>query len=159
MRLCFFPVTRYFLLIAALALFQGCETNTVYEKNIRLQGAEWNYMEKPEFSVDIDDTAATYAVYVNIRFEAEYNYSNLFFMVNGMSPDGKQQQQRIECELFDKDGLPLGKGLGDLFFIRYKIPRFTKFRTPGTYHFMFEQNMRIDHLKGIHDIGLRIEKH
>jgi len=28
----------------------------------------------------------------------------------------------------------------------------------GKYQFTLEQNMRIDHLKGIHDIGVRIEK-
>ena len=106
----------------------------------------------------VEDTNASYAAFVNIRFEAEYNYSNLFFLFNMQMPDGSQKQERIECELFDKDGLPLGKGLGDLFFIRYRIPRISRFHQIGTYQFMLEQNMRVDHLKGIHDIGIRIEK-
>jgi len=149
---------RYSYFLFLFLIIAGCDSKSLYEKNVRLEQAEWNYLEKPEFSLEIDDTAASYAVYVNIRFEAEYNFSNLFFILNMQLPDSTQRQERIECELFDKDGLPLGKGLGDLFFIRYKIPRVTRFRQVGTYHFMLEQNMRIDHLKGIHDIGIRIEK-
>ncbi len=147
-----------FILIFIAFSITGCDTSVFFEKNYRMEQAEWNYLEKPEFAIDIDDTASSYAAYVNIRFEPEYTYSNLFFLLNMQLPDGTQKQERVECELFDKEGLPLGKGLGDLFFIRYRIPRMPKFNQSGTYHFQLEQNMRVDHLKGIHDIGMRVEK-
>jgi gliding motility-associated lipoprotein GldH len=149
---------KNYLIIFLLVLFCGCEKNVVFERNTRLVQAEWNYLDKPSYEINITDTNATYAAFINIRFEAEYNYSNLFFMFNMQMPDSTLKLERIECELFDKDGLPLGKGIGDLYFIRYRIPRITKFHQPGTYKFMLEQNMRIDHLKGIHDIGIRVEK-
>ena len=149
---------KHAVLFCLILILVSCTNSALYEKNISLSQAEWNYLEKLEFEVEIDDTNATYVAYINIRFEADYDYSNLFFIFNTQLPDSTQKQERIECELFDKDGLPLGKGLGDLFFIRYRIPRTSKFHQIGTYHFMLEQNMRIDHLKGIHDIGVRIEK-
>ncbi len=142
-----------------LLFFLSCnKENVLLDQNLRMEKAEWNYMDNPSFSVDISDTNTTYSVFVNVRFEAEYNYSNLFFLFNVIMPDGTKKQERIECELFDKEGLPLGKGLGDLFFIRYRIPRISKLNQVGKYQFTLEQNMRIDHLKGIHDIGVRIEK-
>ena len=149
---------RNFYLLFLLFFLAGCDQLVLFEKNTRLEQAEWNYLEKPAFEVMVEDTNASYAAFVNIRFEADYNYSNLFFLFNMQMPNGSQKQERIECELFDKDGLPLGKGLGDLFFIRYRIPRISRFHQIGTYQFMLEQNMRVDHLKGIHDIGIRIEK-
>ncbi len=139
-------------------LLLGCDDTVLSEQNVRMEQVEWNYLENPSFEVVVTDTNATYATFVNIRFEASYNYSNLFFMFKIEMPDGTRRQERIECELFDDHGLPLGKGLGDLFFIRYKIPRITKFRQLGTYHIILEQNMRVDHLKGIHDLGIRVEK-
>src|SRR5204863_6586788 len=119
---------------------------------------EWNYKDQPAFHVKITDTTQLYNIYVNLRFEAEYSYTNIFFLFNMAMPDSAQTHDRIECVLFDNDGLPLGKGIGDMYFVRYKMKRNLRFHQPGEYEFMYDQNMRIDHLKGIHDIGIRVEK-
>jgi gliding motility-associated lipoprotein GldH len=141
-----------------LVLFASCDKNVINEQNARMQDAEWNYKDQPAFTVKITDTTQLYNIYVNLRFEAEYAYSNIFFLFNISGPDSMQVHERIQCDLFDNDGLPLGKGIGDMFFVRYRIKSNYRFRKPGEYKFIFEQNMREDHLKGVHDLGVRVEK-
>lgn len=136
----------------------SCDAKRVFEKNIALQDAEWNYLEKPVFEVEIKDTQALYNLHVNFRYEAEYPYNNIFFLLNTYAPDSAVNSERVECVLFDNYGLPKGKGLGDMFFVQYKIRSKMRFPKPGQYHFILEQNMRTDHLKGVHDVGLRLEK-
>ena len=141
-----------------LILLSGCDAKRVFEQNMALQDAEWNYLEKPTFEAEIKDTQALYNLHVNFRYEAEYPYNNIFFLLNTFGPDSSASSERVECVLFDNYGLPKGKGLGDMFFVQYKIRSKMRFAKPGQYHFVLEQNMRTDHLKGVHDVGLRLEK-
>jgi gliding motility-associated lipoprotein GldH len=148
----------YFFIALICFFFASCDKTLVYEQNSRLADAEWNYKDQPAFKVKITDTAQLYNIYVNLRFEAEYAYSNIFFMFNITGPDSIKVHDRIQCDLFDNEGLPMGKGIGDMFFVRYKLKSDYRFRKPGEYEIMLEQNMREDHLMGVHDIGVRVEK-
>ena len=65
--------------------------------------------------------------------------------------------RRIDLTLAAPDGKWLGKGTASV--ISYRIPIIQKdVPKPGTYHFELEQNMRVNTLPNVINIGMAVEK-
>lgn len=146
-------------IVAAMALFiTACDPARVFDENRSIEGANWYYKNKMPFDVRINDTSKLYNVYVNLRVDADYKYSNIFMWVHTTNPDKKTDQRRIEIKLADESGKWLGSGLGDLY--DYQFPAFKKVKFPqqGFYRFELEQNMRDDTLMHVKAAGVRVEE-
>jgi gliding motility-associated lipoprotein GldH len=64
----------------------------------------------------------------------------------------------VEYILAEKSGKWRGSGIGDLFDNQFSYRKNIRFEKPGKYQLSIRQGMRAEQLKGIHDIGLRVEK-
>jgi gliding motility-associated lipoprotein GldH len=73
-------------------------------------------------------------------------------------PGGKKTTDTVECQLADPDGKWRGSGPGTLKFNRFLFQKRIAFPLRGSYRFELEQAMRVNALKGITDVGIRIEK-
>ena len=147
-----------FLFFISVVLFQSCDKNRVFEKNVTVEKSIWNSTDKMNFEVDVLDTAATYNVYINVRHASIYPYSNLWLMVTTTSPDGNSLKQRVEVSLADEEGAWHGEGMGDIWDLKYLAQQNARFDKKGKYSFQFEQIMRQDPLPGIMAMGLRVEQ-
>jgi gliding motility-associated lipoprotein GldH len=152
------PVRSLLFLILATVTVISCNNGRYYEENIKIADGSWAVHNNIPFSVVIEDTNAVYNFYVNIRNDVNYPYSNLFLFLRTTFPDKAVAMDTIECLLSSNDGRWLGSGMGSVRFSRFLFQQGVRFRKPGTYLFEFEQAMRIDPLKGIRDIGIRIDK-
>jgi gliding motility-associated lipoprotein GldH len=148
------------ILLATITLafvFSACDKSRIYEKNQRIPDASWNNNNKLRFETEITDPTLTYNFYLNIRNTTDYKYSNIYFFINTTFPSGEIAHDTLECFLADYKGKWLGKGFGKikeshiLFKNRFRFPQ------KGNYKFEVEQAMRVDTLKGITDVGIRIE--
>ena len=149
----------FFLSLCTLVLAgSSCSDDRFYEQNREIRNGSWAAHNIVSFSVVIEDTAAWYNFYVNLRNDVKYPYSNLFLFLKTTFPDGREAKDTIECMLARYDGKWLGSGMGSVRFNRFLFQEGVRFRNCGTYTFDFEQAMRVDPLKGIRDIGIRIEK-
>ena len=146
------------LLVATVFAFGSCSGPRFYEENLEIENGSWAAHNKVSFSVVIDDTAAWYNFYINLRNDVTYPYSNLFLFLKTTFPDGRKARDTIECVLAGYDGRWLGSGMGSVRFNRFLFQQGVRFGKPGTYTFDMEQAMRVDPLTGIRDVGLRIEK-
>ena len=73
-------------------------------------------------------------------------------------PNGGLLKDTVNCVLADNRGKWLGKGVGDLWDLRIPYVGGFKFAQSGKYIISLEQAMRVeDGLKGITDVGLRVE--
>lgn len=144
----------FLILIVALS---ACDNNRVYEENLPVPGAVWNRTKTVSFSVPIEDTVSMHNVYINVRHNGKYEHSNLFLFVNITSPDKEILRDTIECVLADEKGNWLGSGLGDLYFNQLLYKNQVVFPRKGNYVFEIEQAMRINDLKNIEDVGVRVE--
>lgn len=151
------------------AIIAGCLVMTsclptkmdAYEKNQEIPGHQWTYQYKPVFEVTVNpaDTAYLYNIYVNVRHTDAYPYSNIWVLVNTQTPgDTTRQSRRVELPLADASGKWLGSGLDDIYEHRIPIQEKAILNKPGTYRFIFEQNMRQNPLPYVMNVGLRIEK-
>ena len=146
-----------FLTLAAF--ISGCGNgNTIIDKNNDVENHNWTYVNKFRYDVNIDDPAAPYNIYINLRVTGDYKYSNMFILLTQVDPDKKTKTTRFELKLAAKDGAWLGEGSGNLY--SFQLPLLTNYNLPakGAYTFYIEQNMRDNPLREVSDVGLRVEK-
>jgi len=146
-------------LLLLLVFFVGaCDSKRFFEENKTIQNGVWNVMNKISFRVDITDSLARYDVYLNVRNDGAYLYSNLYLFIHTILPGGRTATDTVECQLADPDGKWRGSGLGNMKFNRFLFQKGMIFPLKGRYQFEIEQAMRVNELKGIRDVGIRLEK-
>ena len=149
----------FFLSLTLLAFFLvSCDSKRFYEENKSIENGVWLNTNSRVFTVNIADTLARYDLYLNVRNDGVYPYSNLYLFIHTTLPGGKTATDTVECQLADPDGKWRGSGLGSLKFNRFLFQRAMVFPRKGLYRFELEQAMRLKELKGIRDVGIRIEK-
>jgi len=150
------PFTTLFLLL--ILIISSCDRSRIFEENITVERGIWSANNSMDFPVTIQDTSGFYNIYLNIRNEGNYPYRNLYLFVQVTSPQGNKLTDTLDIELADASGLWYGSGIGDLFFLQIPFRQMVRFPVPGIYRFSVLQGMRDKQLKGIRDVGLRIEK-
>jgi len=137
----------------------SCEETGLFEKVVFMPKQEWAYDNKPYFTFDVKDTTSSYQVYFLIRHSDAYEYNNIWINLSSQMPgESIQQNQKFEIPLATANRW-LGSGMDDIFDHRvllYREP--VKFRKPGSYTITIAQDMRVDPLKQVFNVGLRLEK-
>jgi gliding motility-associated lipoprotein GldH len=155
------------ILVCLLVVFTSCDSNQVFDQ-YQSVSKQWSKGEIIEFSFQAPDSINPYNLYVNLRNNNDYKYSNLFLIVEMNFPNGKVETDTLEYEMAKPDGTFLGLGFSDvkenkLWYKGYDKP--FVFSENGQYKVNIQQAMRengktqgIENLQGILDIGFRIEK-
>ncbi len=151
--------------IIALFLFAvglaGCLPAPYYQKDDTIPQNAWDYSFKPTFEIDITDTTVPYQPYFLIRHTQAYPYCNLWIWIYIKTPgDTVAKKERINIPLAETDGKWLGRGMGEIYEQRLKVNLgdSVKFNRKGSYKISLEQNMRINPLPEILNVGFRLEK-
>ena len=152
-----FPLKRIFRLIPILISFVACTSIGTFEKNLPLPENKWPLNYIPELNFNVEDTVATYNMYVVVRHTDAYRYNNLWINLYTAIPGGKENRQRFDLRLATDDKGWLGSGMDDIWEHRIFISP-VRFPKKGNYRFRFENIMREDPLEHILNIGLRVEK-
>ena len=150
-------ILNSFLLILIFSV-GACDSKRFFEENQTIENGVWNVRNKVAFRVDITDSFARYDIYLNVRNDGTYPYSNLYLFIHTELPGGKTATDTVECQLADPDGKWRGSGIGNMKFNRYLFQKGMIFPEKGLYIFEIEQAMRVNELKGVRDIGIRLEK-
>ena len=155
------------ILVCLLVVFTSCDSNQVFDQ-YQSVSKQWNKGEIIEFNFQAPDSLNPYNLFVNLRNNNAYKYSNLFLIVELNYPNGKVITDTLEYEMAKPDGTFLGSGFSDvkenrLWYKGYEKP--FVFTENGQYKVNIQQAMRengntngIENLQGILDIGFRIEK-
>ncbi|WP_299578356.1 gliding motility lipoprotein GldH [uncultured Sunxiuqinia sp.] len=144
--------------IAIILLIVACDANRVYEDYKFIGEEGWHKDSAARFQVPVDSSGSSHNVYINIRNKGNYPNSNIWLFLEIVSPQGKVLTDTVEYILAEKSGKWRGSGIGDLFDNQFLYRKNVHFDEPGEYRFAIRQGMRAQQLKGIHDIGLRVEK-
>ena len=143
--------------VLGLALF-ACDSNRVFDDYKTIGKDGWHKDSVVVFSVNPADTAQHHNIYMNIRNKGNYPNSNLWLFLTINSPSGETLVDTVEFTLAEKSGRWKGSGIGDLYDSRFLYRQQVFFSEEGEYTFSIQHGMRADVLKGIHDVGIRIEK-
>lgn len=144
-----------------LCLMAGCLPAPFFHKEEAVPQNAWAYSYKPSFSFDITDTTKVYQPYFLIRHTQAYPYCNLWMWVYVKLPgDTTVRKERINITLADETGKWLGRGMGEIYEqqMPFTLGDSVQINKLGTYTVTFEQNMRINPLPDVLNVGLRVEQ-
>ena len=152
--------------VACMALLgTACTQGISYSSVQPTADGKWGREELMEFTVQDPDTVAPQSLYLLLRNDNSYPFSNLFVIVEMTYPDGTSLRDTLEYEMADPQGNWLGAGGGSTIENKLGYKKDVVFPTKGVYTFTVSQAMRkngsvegLEALPGILDVGLQIEK-
>jgi len=145
------------LLIVIFLGLGACTDNAITDQNTAIKNRTWLYEQKPLYSVHITNKDIPYHLYLNIRNSIEYPFSNIFILVHQQNPNKTKTTYRVEVKLANTEGLWKGNSAGSIFSHQVRFLKNYQFPDTGKYNFQLEQNMRINGIQGISDVGLRVD--
>ncbi len=153
-----------FVLIVSF-LITSCNSNTVYTSYKTLSNSTWHKDSIINFKFNPTDTISRNNLFINLRNNNDYQYSNLFVIVDINFPNNTSFIDTLEYEMTDAEGKFLGQGFTDLKENKLEYKSNVIFPITGEYNVNIQHAMRkggavdgIERLDGITDIGLHIEK-
>jgi gliding motility-associated lipoprotein GldH len=152
-------------MLAFALLLLSCNSNQVFDQYIPIENQQWPSEKTVDFTVNNLDTISANNVFINIRNNKDYAYSSLFLIAKIEFPNGFKVIDTLEYEMTDASGNWLGSGFTDLKENKLFYKENVVFSEIGTYKFNIQHATRgindiegKNPLKGITDVGLRIEK-
>ncbi len=153
-----------FLLILMALGFVSCDSNRVFDEYQSMENNIWLRSNQVVFKVEINDTISKNNLFLNLRNNKDYEFSNLFIIAKISFPDGFKVIDTLEYEMTDKVGNFLGVGYTDIKENKLFYKENVIFNQKGLYSVKIEQAMRkvgnikaLDSLIGVTDLGFRIE--
>ncbi|MEP2279825.1 gliding motility lipoprotein GldH [Maribacter sp.] len=154
-----------FFCFLALVLFASCDSNIIKTKYQTLEDGVWNKDNVLEFSLSEMDTIAEHDVFINVRNDNTFPYSNLFLIASLTTPEGEVTKDTLEYVMSLPDGTWLGKGSGSIKENKLWYKENIVFSSSGVYTIEVSQAMRkngnvsgIIGLEGITDVGIEVTK-
>lgn len=143
----------------------SCDSKRIYDSYISVSNQSWELENTISFSFSIKDTIKQRDLFINIRNNNDYAYSNLFLITELSFPNGKKIVDTLEYEMTDVKGKFLGAGLTEIKENKLFYKENVVFPNSGDYKVSISQAMRkngetegIIALDGITEVGFRIEK-
>jgi len=152
-------INIFFLTVFFVSVLCSCnDENRVFESNQNIEEAGWTYDNSVVFEAEILDTTAQYNLYVNIRHTKNYEYSNLWMKILTTIPGEEPIETPVNLPIANADGKWFGSGLASVLSVKLIIQEKAILPKIGKYKFELIQNMRVDPVEDILDVGLIIEK-
>ncbi|WP_289645341.1 gliding motility lipoprotein GldH [Maribacter aestuarii] len=152
-------------IIALLLGLSSCKTDIVNTKYQTLSGGIWSKEDTLRFTFQELDTVQQYDVFINVRNDDNYPFSNLFLITSLTTPKGEVLQDTLEYNMALSDGTWLGRGNGSIKENKLWYKENIVFPSSGVYTLEVMHAMRkngnvsgIVGLEGITDVGIEITK-
>ena len=155
-----------FLIIILLFFFMNsCDDVSEFNEYKTIENSSWETNKKIVFQFDVKDTISPKNLFINIRNNNDYKYSNLYIITELNFPNETKIIDTLQYEMTDNLGKFLGEGFTEikdnkLFYKEDKV-----FPIAGNYTVSVRQAMRKNgeinpmlFLEGISEVGFSIEK-
>jgi len=158
-------VGKLILAFIILTYTLSCTNNTIYNQYQAIENSEWHKDSIINFKINSTDTISKNNLYVTLRNNKDYEFSNLFLIVGIKFPNNYQIVDTLEYEMTTPEGRFLGNGMTDVKENKLEYKTNVTFSLMGDYDISVQQAMRrtrdidgLSALNGITDVGLQIEK-
>ena len=148
-----------------IALVSSCDANRVFDDYVAIPNSTWKKDNAIKFSFSIQDTTSKRNLFINLRNNNNYEFSNLFLITQLDFPNQQKIIDTLEYDMADATGKFLGAGFSEIKENKLFYKENITFPIQGEYTIKVLQAMRksnevdgINSLNGITDVGFRIEK-
>ena len=156
---------RLLISLAALLACSACNELLVYSQFRPIGNGEWGSDSPVHFELPPLDPNQAYSLFIHVRNDNDYPFSNLFLIAELEAPDGNTVKDTLEYRMADPMGNWLGKGHGGIVENKLWYREKIVFPDSGVYKVTVSHAMRkngevqgLSTLEGITDLGLEIEK-
>jgi gliding motility-associated lipoprotein GldH len=150
---------QFFAGCVFLIAIQACNKGGIFNEYKTIPQAVWNRDSLVQFQVPVADTLQRHNLFIGVRNDIEYKYSNLWLFVEIVQPgDTTAVKDTFEFTLADPSGKWLGSGFGGVKTNEILFRNNVYFPVAGQYNVKIQHGMRGKLLEGITDIGFRVEK-
>lgn len=153
------------IVILLFCLLVSCDNKTEFNQYKAIENAALEANKKVFFEFDVKDTIFQKNLFINIRNNSEYQFSNLYLITELNFPNGTIVVDTLQYEMTDNLGRFLGNGFAEIKDNKLFYKEKKAFPISGKYTFSVRQAMRkngevnpIPFLEGISDVGFSIEK-
>ena len=143
--------------------FVSCDQDGIYDNYQSISGG-WSIDEPVIFTFENTDTLHKQDIFIAIRNNNNYAYSNLFLINTLEFPSGRKFVDTLEYAMANPDGSWLGKGFNDIKESKLWYREGARFRESGPHTISIAHAVRKNgnlsgdtRLQGITEVGLRIE--
>jgi gliding motility-associated lipoprotein GldH len=151
--------------LLSILLFVSCDSSIIQSDYRATTDGKWDKDTILEFNLSELDTVTPYHIFINLRNDETYEFSNLFLIAELNYPDGASIKDTLEFEMTMPNGEWLGKGAGSIKENKLWYKENIVFPVKGVYTLKIAHAMRkngtikgIIDLEGITDVGYQIEK-
>lgn len=152
-------------LLGVVVSLYSCGSKMEFAEYRNLNNGSWSKNDTIFFEFSGLDSTANYNLFLNVRNDEDYPFSNLFVITQLKHPLGKVEIDTLEYLMAEPSGEWLGNGMGSLKESKLWYKENIKFSDSGVYKVNVFQAMRqngkvegIQELLGITDVGLEIQK-
>ncbi|WP_422858288.1 gliding motility lipoprotein GldH [Flagellimonas sp. S174] len=156
---------KFLISLFILLAMASCNPNLEFSEYETLKEGSWAMDRPVDFEFSNLDSLQPHNMYINIRNDNNFEFSNLFLIAELEYPDGNTLKDTLEFAMAEPTGEWLGKGLGSVKESKLWYKESIVFPDSGVYKVKVTHAMRkngdidgIPVLDGITDIGLEIEK-
>ena len=150
---------QFFVGSVFLISILACTKGGSFNEYKTIPQAVWNRDSLVVFQIPVTDTLQRHNLFIGVRNDIEYKYSNLWLFVEIVQPgDTTAVKDTFEFTLADPSGKWLGSGFGGVKTNETLFKRNVYFPVMGNYDIKIQHGMRGKLLEGITDIGFRVEK-
>lgn len=136
----------------------SCGSDAFYEESHVVDDQIWNAADVANFSFVIQDTLATYNMYLDIKHLTDYPFQNLYVLLHSSFPNGRSISEQHSLELQEKGGTWMGECKRNSCELRFILRENMRFDELGPHGLSVEQYTRKTTLLGVKSISLVLEK-
>lgn len=155
---------KHILLLGLLIFLGSCSNNQTAFAEFKSIENGWAKDQAVEFSFKAPDTLNPYNLFINVRNDERFPFSNIFLIVDMEFPEGRVVTDTLEYEMALPDGTWMGVGFTDLKESKLWYKESVRFPDTGSYTVKILHAMRkngnvegVKSLQGITDVGISIE--
>jgi gliding motility-associated lipoprotein GldH len=157
--------SKFLILLLISILMISCNDTKEFNQYKAVENSSWKSGEKINFTFEVKDTILPKNLFINIRNNSDYAFSNLYLITALKFPNNSLVIDTLQYEMADALGMFLGNGFSELkenklFYKERKV-----FPVSGNYSLTIRHAMRkngemkaIERLYGVRDVGFSIEK-
>ncbi|WP_047417710.1 gliding motility lipoprotein GldH [Cellulophaga sp. Hel_I_12] len=158
-------MTKYIFGLLSVLVLVSCDSAVLKSEYRATTDGKWDKDAILEFSFSEVDTLKQHHIFINLRNDETYEFSNIFLIAELNYPNGASVTDTLEYEMTMPDGEWLGKGTGSIKENKLWYKENIVFPVKGVYTLKIGHAMRkngaakgIIDLDGITDVGYQIEK-
>lgn len=147
------------LILVIAVLLSACSADTLFEKEYKLPETGWTPKDSVFYQFSIEDTTRFYDLVLDVHGREEYKYQNLYVSINTVFPSGSVENDIVSLELGTPGGLWHGKCSSGICRVPVLLQEKFKFPAKGSYEIKIAQYSRMDTVKNLNALTLKVKSH